>query len=213
IAARKSLPYQPGSHTVIRKHRTDQAETVTPSEAKSSHRSAEYCSMAAMDIDSAEVFDENLAYYDFMYCWKQVDEMKEAIVYVVDRLYELSDQKSGRDVVQSTIHYIRQNIDSDILVSELAERVGMNPEYLTRIFKKTTGYSLKKFIDNEKMEAAKMLLTTTNLPVTIVSERVGYANYSNFTRSFKQIVGYTPTEFRGAAKIPGKKDQKSSYDR
>ncbi len=169
--------------------------------------------MAAMDIDSAEVFDENLAYYDFMYCWKQVDEMKEAIVYVVDRLYELSDQKSGRDVVQSTIHYIRQNIDSDILVSELAERVGMNPEYLTRIFKKTTGYSLKKFIDNEKMEAAKMLLTTTNLPVTIVSERVGYANYSNFTRSFKQIVGYTPTEFRGAAKIPGKKDQKSSYDR
>ena len=40
----KSLPYQPGSHTVIRKHRTDQAETVTPSEAKSSHCSAEYCS-------------------------------------------------------------------------------------------------------------------------------------------------------------------------
>ena len=39
----KSLPYQPGSHTVIRKHRTAQAETVTPSEAKSSHRSAEYC--------------------------------------------------------------------------------------------------------------------------------------------------------------------------
>ena len=39
----KSLPYQPGSHTVIRKHRTDQAETVTPSEAKPSHRSAEYC--------------------------------------------------------------------------------------------------------------------------------------------------------------------------
>ena len=47
IAARKSLPYQPGSHTVIRKHRTDQAETVTPSEAKSSHRPAEYCKIKA----------------------------------------------------------------------------------------------------------------------------------------------------------------------
>ena len=49
IAARKSLPYQPGSHTVIRKHRTDQAETVTPLEAKSSHRSAEYCTSVITD--------------------------------------------------------------------------------------------------------------------------------------------------------------------
>ena len=171
--------------------------------------------MAAMDIDSVEVFDENLAYYDFMYCWKQMDEMTEAISYVVDRLYALSNHTDSKDAVQSTIRHIRQNIDSDILVSELAERVGMNPEYLTRIFKKSTGYSLKKFIDNEKMEVAKMLLATTNLPVTIVSGRVGYANYSNFTRSFKQIVGCTPTEFReeNTAGIPDRKGQKSSHDK
>ena len=42
-AVRKSLAYQPGSHTVIRKLRTDQAETATPPETKSSHRSTEYC--------------------------------------------------------------------------------------------------------------------------------------------------------------------------
>lgn len=151
--------------------------------------------MASMDINSAEVFDEKLTYYDFMYCWRQIDEMKTAIEYVINRLYELSDI-SGQDVIQRTIRYIRQNIDSDILVSELAERVGMNPEYLTRVFKKSTGYSLKKYIDNEKMEVAKILLSTTNLPVTIVSERAGYANYSNFMRSFKLIVGCTPSEFR-----------------
>lgn len=151
--------------------------------------------MASMDINSADVFDEKLTYYDFMYCWREIDGMKAAIEYVINRLYDLSDL-SGQDVIQRTIRYIRQNIDSDILVSELAERVGMNPEYLTRIFKKNTGYSLKKYIDNEKMEVAKVLLSTTNLPVTIVSERAGYANYSNFMRSFKQIVGCTPSEFR-----------------
>lgn len=151
--------------------------------------------MASMDINSADVFDEKLTYYDFMYCWREINEMKTAIEYVINRLYDLSDL-SGQDVIRRTIRYIRQNIDSDILVSELAERVGMNPEYLTRIFKKSTGYSLKKYIDNEKMEVAKVLLSTTNLPVTIVSERAGYANYSNFMRSFKQIVGCTPTEFR-----------------
>ena len=151
--------------------------------------------MASMDINSADVFDEKLTYYDFMYCWREIDGMKASIEYVINRLYDLSDL-GGQDVIQRTIRYIRQNIDSDILVSELAERVGMNPEYLTRIFKKSTGYSLKKYIDHEKMEVAKVLLSTTTLPVTIVSERAGYANYSNFMRSFKQIVGCTPSEFR-----------------
>lgn len=51
----KSLPYQPGSHTVIRKHRTAQAETVTPSEAKSSHRSAEYCSVPLDRLSDLEL--------------------------------------------------------------------------------------------------------------------------------------------------------------
>ena len=54
----KSLPYQPGSHTVIRKHRTAQAETVTPSEAKSSHRSAEYCKRTPGAVDK-EILDSN----------------------------------------------------------------------------------------------------------------------------------------------------------
>lgn len=151
--------------------------------------------MASMNISSADVFDDKLSYYDFMYCWNQADEMKATLKYVIERLYEISGMPD-QDVIQSTIRYIRQNIDSDIMVSELASRVGRNPEYLTRIFKKSTGYSLKKFIDMEKMDVAKQLLTTTNLPITSISGHAGYANYSNFTRSFKQIVGCTPTEYR-----------------
>lgn len=49
------------------------------------------------------------------------------------------------------------------------------------------------------MESAKILLSTTTLPVTLISGHVGYGNYSNFTRSFKQLVGCTPMEYRKAA--------------
>ena len=75
----------------------------------------------------------------------------------------------------------------------------MNPEYLTKLFKKNTGFTLKEYIVNEKMESAKILLSTTTLPVTLISGHVGYGNYSNFTRSFKQLVGCTPMEYRKAA--------------
>lgn len=64
------------------------------------------------------------------------------------------------------------------------------------LFKKNTGYTLKEYIVSEKMESAKMLLSTTTLPVTLISSHVGYGNYSNFTRSFKQLVGCTPMEYR-----------------
>lgn len=44
-----------------------------------------------------------------------------------------------------------------------------------------------------------MLLATTTLPVTLISSHVGYGNYSNFTRSFKQLTGCTPMEYRKSA--------------
>ena len=116
--------------------------------------------------------------------------------HIAGKLQELEGEDACRDVIQETINYIKQHLDADLPMSEIAEFVGMNPEYLTKLFKKNTGYTLKEYIVNEKMESAKMLLTTTSLPVTLISSHVGYGNYSNFTRSFKQLVGCTPMEYR-----------------
>lgn len=146
-------------------------------------------------IDSGQVFDEGLPYLTYMGAWSDFEAFEKAIRYVIERL-KSQGENSSTDVIQEIICYIRKNLDKDISVSWLAEYVGMNAEYLTRLFKKNTGYTLKEYIVNEKLEAAKMLLTTTQLPVTLIADHVGYGNYSNFTRAFKQIVGYTPLEYR-----------------
>ncbi len=151
--------------------------------------------MVSEDIPSTEVFDEKLSYYDFLYCFDTVSHLKESLDYVFDRLYERVDIP-GEETVQKTIRYIRNHIDQEILVTEIAEYVSLNPVYLTRAFKKATGYSLKRFIENEKIEAAKNLLATTDLSISVISGHVGYANYSNFTRSFKLLTGLTPSEYR-----------------
>ncbi len=157
-------------------------------------------------IGSEQVFDEGLPYLTYMNAWQGLDLFEEALSHIAGRLQELSGEGPLRDVVQETAKYIRQHLDTDLSVSEIAEYVGMNPEYLTKLFKKNTGYTLKEYIVNEKMESAKMLLTTTSLPVTLISSHVGYGNYSNFTRSFKQLVGCTPMEYRKntAKQVPQK---------
>ncbi|MCM1190575.1 MAG: response regulator [bacterium] len=146
-------------------------------------------------IDSGRVFDAGMPYLSYMEAWSDFEAFEKAIRYVVERLKDQS-KAGGTDVTQEIVRYIRKNLDRDISVSGIAEYVGMNAEYLTKLFKKNTGYALKEYIINEKLEAAKMLLTTTQLPVTLVADHVGYGNYSNFTRAFKQAVGCTPLDYR-----------------
>ncbi len=159
--------------------------------------------MATEDISSSDVFDETFSYYDFMYCFDTVEHLEEGLKYVFEKFYE-QVSIPGEEIIQKTIRYIRSNLDREILVTEIADYVNLNPVYLTRTFKKATGSSLKRFIENEKIEAAKQLLVTTDLPVSVISGHVGYANYSNFTRSFKLLTSLTPSEYREAnTRLPG----------
>ena len=151
--------------------------------------------VAEEKINTEDIFDQEHSYYDFMYCFDDVEKFKTMIAGILERIQGFLG-KEEQNPVEQVVLYIRENIETDISVGALSDLVGMTPEYLSRIFKKKKGISLKKYIINEKIEVAKILLTTTTLPVTLVSENVGYGNYSNFTYMFHQNVGCTPTEYR-----------------
>lgn len=146
-------------------------------------------------IDSDQIFDMKMPYLFYMDSWREVPVFLDSLHYICERLQFVTGT-SETDVIEKTIKYIQQNVGDVLLVSELAEQVCMNPEYFTKLFKKKTGCNLKEFIDNEKMDTAKMLLLTTNLSVTMVADHVGYNDYNSFTRRFKQVVGCTPMDFR-----------------
>lgn len=151
--------------------------------------------LAVHQINSADLFNEEVSYYDFMYCFRDLEQFGSVIRKVLNRMQTLMGTEN-EDLIGQTIRYIHENIDQDLGVAELSEMVGISPEYFTKLFKRHTGMNLKRYIVNEKMEAAKVLLTTTILPVTIISEHVGYSNYSNFTHTFKQYFDCTPSEYR-----------------
>lgn len=150
--------------------------------------------MVNQTIDSRIVFDDGLPYVDYMNSYRSVDKFLEAIRYIVKKLEK---EKAGyMDPIDTAISLIQENLYQPISVIDLAKRVGMNSDYLTRVFKKRTGLNVKEYIIQEKMESAKQLLSDTYLPATIISSQLGYGSYSHFTHSFKQIVGLTPLEYR-----------------
>ncbi|MNI60240.1 HTH-type transcriptional regulator YesS [compost metagenome] len=96
------------------------------------------------------------------------------------------------------VDYIKWSRSEHIKVSQIAAYFGYNEKYLSHLFTTISGVSLKQYILQQKMELAKFLLSDTNQNVSEVSLQLGYKDCHNFMKSFKKIVGLTPTDFRNA---------------
>ena len=85
--------------------------------------------------------------------------------------------------------YIRENLDSPLQCAQIAKAVYLSPDYISRLFHKEKGMPLKEYITLTKMKAAKNLLITTSLPVSLIAAKVGYD---------KKVMGTTPSSERNA---------------
>ena len=118
----------------------------------------------------------------------------EAVLHV--SLEAIRGSKENMSVVDLVKDYIEHNLDKDITRESLAELVYLNPDYLARVFKKETGESLGSWLVHRRIEKAKEYLEKTSDPVNTVAIKVGYDNFSYFSKVFKDIVGVTPKEYR-----------------
>lgn len=85
-----------------------------------------------------------------------------------------------------------------VQVCELAEEVHMSPFHFTRMFKLATGHSPHKYITLKRVERAKDLLATSDMPIAAIAAAVGYQTQAHFTGVFSRHAGTTPKVFRVA---------------
>ncbi|WNS43117.1 AraC family transcriptional regulator [Paenibacillus sp. MMS20-IR301] len=106
------------------------------------------------------------------------------------RSSELSEPLMG------VIDYIQENYRRNLTIAELAELIHVHPNYFIRIFKQHFGTSPIQYINQQKIEEAKLLLISTDLPLASICSRVGIADISYLSRLFKTITGSSPTAYR-----------------
>lgn len=83
-------------------------------------------------------------------------------------------------------------------LSGLAEATYLSQPYLSRLVKQLFGCSFKELVVEERMRRAEELITKTDMPISTVTESVGYENDSYFHREYKQRFGKTPLQTRKA---------------
>ncbi|OAB36873.1 hypothetical protein PMSD_11250 [Paenibacillus macquariensis subsp. defensor] len=106
----------------------------------------------------------------------------------------------GIRAIDDLIRIIESNYDQDLSLDYLAGKVHLSGSYLSHLFKKRTGTSVVKYINQYRMEKAKEFLDQSNYKINDVYKMVGYSDFSYFGVSFKQHFGLTPTQYREKAR-------------
>ena len=115
-----------------------------------------------------------------------------------NELKNINNKRTKKQLYNDMVDYIKQNIYTKLTVQEVAEHFGYNDKYVSRLFNRTCGLTLKQYIVQQKAEAANFFLTDTNLSIEEIAYKLAYSDSHNFTRSYKKQTGLTPTEYRNA---------------
>lgn len=103
---------------------------------------------------------------------------------------------SSREVVWMIKKYIREHVAEPINRQDMEQTVHLNGDYLNRIFKNATGYSLVQYIQYYKVLEAKRLLSEhKDYTIADVAISVGFDTPSYFTKIFKKWTKTTPYEY------------------
>jgi AraC-like DNA-binding protein len=92
--------------------------------------------------------------------------------------------------------FLINNLSKNLSNEEIATKVGMSPSSLRRVYKKASGTTIKAFILEERLRAARDLLAKTDKSISSISYDLGFNEPSYFSRLFKDRFGIPPQDYR-----------------
>ncbi|HEL2050960.1 TPA: AraC family transcriptional regulator [Streptococcus suis] len=102
----------------------------------------------------------------------------------------------AKTYVHHAIKIIHSQYNSPVKVSAIAEKLALSRSYLYKIFKQETGYSIKDYIVQVKMNHACQLLANPDLSITEIANSVGYQDPLTFSSAFKNQYHQSPSDYR-----------------
>jgi AraC family transcriptional regulator len=102
----------------------------------------------------------------------------------------------AREQLRRVVDSIEADLDGRLTLEALAAVAGLSPFHFARLFRQATGRSPHQYVIERRIERARLLLTTTALPLHEVAARAGFADQSHLSRHIRRHLGVTPTALR-----------------
>jgi two-component system, response regulator YesN len=117
---------------------------------------------------------------------------------VVDKKIADASNKmdSTRDTIRKAVSYIDEHLQEEFTLKDVAAHVHLNPSYFSVLFKDQMNLNFSEYVTRRRIQRAKELVLSTNLPINEIAEEVGYKTAKYFIKIFKEIEGMTPSAYR-----------------
>lgn len=109
---------------------------------------------------------------------------------------ESKNKNRNSDIVQYIKNYIIENLEDNLSLNIVAEKVGLTPHYLSKVFKEEANINFIEFVTGEKMKKASDLIVSSNLSIEEISQKLGYGSSAYFIKKFKEAYGITPKQYK-----------------
>ena len=114
------------------------------------------------------------------------------------RMHDFNKQSIASKAINKCIDYIYEHLHTRITVEILSEKCGLSTAYLSRLFKKETGYTISSYILSKKLETAKSMLAYSDYSIAEISAALAFPSQSYFSNAFKKEYGLTPLKYRNS---------------
>lgn len=103
---------------------------------------------------------------------------------------------TAESLISKLLYYISENYKSNCSLLDLANHVGYDYNYISKVFKKATGLTFKEYLTDLRISEACQLLLHTEKSAREISEECGFGCQRSFNREFLNALGMTPVEYR-----------------
>ena len=118
------------------------------------------------------------------------------MMYSLERNIQLGKNQQQVDMINRARLRIRQSLESDLTIQQVAEEMGVSYSNFRKLFKEFTGLSPATYQQELRLQRAKELLSTTDLTVKEIAYRLNFDSPDYFSAKFKAKMGCKPSEVK-----------------
>lgn len=160
------------------------------------------CSRASMRGGLSPEISYNLNDYyaqKIEQCQSMADTTKLGAQILEDYVARVRESRENPDVsdsIRNSCEYIKAHLTEPIQVKKLAQQSGYAEYYFSHKFKKEMGVSVKEYILHEKINQAKVMLTSSDESIQKIGDSLAFGSRSYFYTCFQKAEGMSPSEYR-----------------
>ncbi|WP_274364261.1 response regulator [Paenibacillus thermotolerans] len=152
-----------------------------------------------LNEDLFKLLDLELQNLDILLQFETIDDIQSWLrrrAFEISEMIHVKKQKKNWRLIHEIIEYVKQRLNENITLRDVADQFSFSPNYLGHLFKEETSKNFSEYVIGLRMEKAAELLKDNKYKIYEVADQVGYRYLPYFSRQFKETFGMTPIEFR-----------------